>query len=384
MTTGLVFGYKKADGGTQLFRGTAEPPPPATGAPRIRLTGLVGRTRAQTTTEQAWITAGATGGFSVVEVNWSGVQPTRGALSSARVTSLHADFDWAESLGLPVHLRVMCGGDAPTWAKALGGGPLPWEQNDATTGGAWEPLPGGIGNWTAPAYWDAYEDLQVRLAAEFGDEAMLAAVTMSLPMTNYAEPCIKEYTSPANRAAAKAAGTTTAKDLASFSRGWAIHKAVWSPHDVATSTAFNTHQGLTAGGALEASMARTTALMDEMRTTIGDQLTIWENNSLMALDTSMATMYDKMKAAHAADGITLHFQTRTVAKHRKAWEGGKKTSPLKTFELAIARGAQSCEVPAGGFNTGLATDGTTIMWPEISLVQAADLNARLAANVEVI
>ena len=98
MTTGLVFGYKKADGGTQLFRGTAEPPPPATGAPRIRLTGLGGRTRAQTTTEQAWITAGATGGFSVVEVNWSGVQPTPGALSSARVTSLHADFDWAESL----------------------------------------------------------------------------------------------------------------------------------------------------------------------------------------------------------------------------------------------------------------------------------------------
>ena len=382
MPTSLVFGYKAADGSTVLFRGTAPDPPPATGAPRIRLTGLGGRTKAQTDAEKAWITAGPAGGFTVLEVNWSGLQPAAGALAAGKVAALHADFDWAESLGLPVFLRVMCGSDAPGWAKTASGGAMTYYTNDATTGGAWVEIPGGVPRWWAPAYADAYEDFMARMAVEFGDEPQLAAVSMSLPMTEYAEPCIHQFNHGPNRDAARAAGFTTAKDLAAFTRGWAVHAANWSPHAVATACAFNTHQGLTAAGAMETSMARTTALMDEQRAKIGDRLTIWENNSLMAGETEMATMYAKMQAAHTADGITVHIQTRTVAKHKRGKANGIDTSPYKTALRAIGIGAQSVEMPAGGFNKGL--DGGTTLWPEISLAQAADLNARLAANVEVI
>ena len=384
MPTSLVFGYKAADGSTVLFRGTAPDPPPATGAPRIRLTGLGGRTKAQTDAEKAWITAGPAGGFTVLEVNWSGLQPAAGALAAGKVAALHADFDWAESLGLPVFLRVMCGSDAPGWAKTASGGAMTYYTNDATTGGAWVEIPGGVPRWWAPAYADAYEDFMARMAVEFGDEPQLAAVSMSLPMTEYAEPCIHQFNHGPNRDVAKAAGFTTTKDLAAFSRGWAIHKTAWSPHSVATATAFNTHQGLTAAGAMETSMPRTTALMDEMKTTIGTRLTIWENNSLMAGETEMTTMYEKMKAEHTASGITIHIQTRTIAKHKRGKEDrGLDTSPYKTVLRAIGLNAQSVEMPSGGFKPGVGTGGASL-WPEITLAQAAALNASLVAKVVVI
>ena len=383
MTTGLVFGYKKADGGTQLFRGTAPDPPDPTGAPRIRLTGLGGRTKGQTDSEKAWITAGPSGGFTVLEVKWSVLQPAAGALSATKVAALHADFDWAESLGLPVFLRVFCGSDAPDWAKTRSGGAMTYYTNDATTGGAWVEIPGGVPRWWAPAYADAYEDLMARMAAEFGDEPNLAAVSMSLPMTEYAEPCIHQFEHDPNRAVAKAAGLTTAKELTAFTRGWAIHATNWSPHDVATACSFNTHQGLSSSGGKDYSMARTTALMDEMRAKIGDKLTIWENNSLMAGETEMTTMYEKMKAAHTASGITIHIQTRTLNKHIKGKTiKGLDTSPYKSVLRSIGYGAQSVEMPSGGFKKGVS--GSTTLWPEITLAQAADLNARLVANIEVI
>ena len=385
MPEGWAFGYRDAGGVTRMLHGAATPAPgpdpePFT-VPRVRLRGLAGRSRARTAAELPLVTAGV-GGSTVLEIKWATSQPAVGALAAAPLATLVDDLAWAADNGLRVMLRTYAGIYAPGFVRTAAGNIAPWYSKDNPPTYDWEAIPGGLANWTKPAFATAYRDWNLRLRDAIGDHAALAAVTMSLPMTEYAEPCLKQYSYAANRASAKAAGITTDADLDAFERGFEIHKEVWSAAGVATACAYNTHQGLNAAGEMEASMSRTLALMDRQLAILG-KFCVWENNSLMDPDDDYAPMYAKMAEGHAdpAKKVTLHFQTRTTDKHKIAWKPTAKTSPARTFARAVALGANSVEFPTGGMDA-VSKDGATI-WDAFTLAQAAKVNSDLAANTPV-
>ena len=365
------------DGSTRLFRVAGTPPddPPPTGTPKARLYGIGGRSRARTTAELDLVKAGP-GGFTVIDFQWRALQPNRGAFDAAKAASLLNDVRWAADQGLNVHLRQMCGIYAPDWALADAGSLTPWYSRDNASR-TWLPLPRGPMRWTHPKAHAAYRDLQLRLVDLLGGEPNVAVTTAAEMTTEFAEPCIKQYAYPGNVATARAAGVTTALDVEAFERTFATHAAVWSPAGVATSCAYNTHQGLSlTGSGMDSSPARTLALMDKQHAILG-KFTVWANNSLLDPDTEDPQVYTKM--ASSPPDVWKHFQTETTAKHRDAWRPGAKTSPARTFEKAITLGAHSVEFPSGGFDQ-MVVDGVTY-WPAFTMAQAASFNTRFRAVV---
>lgn len=376
-TLTVTIGGSTVTGTYKVDAATPPPPPPPSGSPRVRLHGIGGRSRARTEAEMPLVTAGP-GGFTVLEVDWKAIQPQSGALNTAKVNALKADLDWADDNDLNVFLRTFAGIYSPDWVKALSGSITPWYSND-NADREWRELPGGVPIWTHPKFAQAYRDWQQRMADAIGDHPRLAVVSMALCMTQYAEPCIKQYAYAPNANAAARAGLSTDADIEAFKTGFDIHAAVWSPKGVATACSYNTHQGLSAAGTLSSSMPRTLDLMDEQLARLG-KFTVWENNSLLDPDTEYVEMYEKMEAGRAGPKkVCLHFQTETAAKHVKHWTASAKTSPARTFEKAIRLGAASVEFPTGGM--GRMEKGGTVYWEAISISDAADFNRRLKANI---
>ena len=106
------------------FRGMGTPPGIDGGAPagpwRVRPAGMAGRSRSATQAIIDHIKAGP-GGWTILQVTWADLQPTPGALDTAKADALAADFAWAASNGLPVGLRFLSGFWAPDHVKTAAG-----------------------------------------------------------------------------------------------------------------------------------------------------------------------------------------------------------------------------------------------------------------------
>ena len=363
---------------------------------------------------------------TVIEVDWDAFQSARGSLVTAKVNALRADIATARTNGLNVFIRPFHGMHAPTWAKDLVGilgfretaGAEPyWYTNDGADGDdtkpaapstrtkpvadRWYPLKKPIPNWTDPLYWQLVREFHELLAAAIGDEPNVVVIAMSLPMTQYAEPCIKQFSLPENRIASlhcwkKVAGAwveqsghyTLAGDLASFTEGFDIWNDIWTPRGVATAVAYNPHQSISAADppGMSSSDDRTLALMDEQIAKFGTKFAILENNSIAALLVSgvwkfegYAAIYARMKSLHASTGVRLHFQTETKVKHQ-----GKDdpTSPLNTHKLAAEYGAMSVEITRGGHLAAARVDpGVGSGWTAWTTADATAVNNACTANV---
>ena len=372
------------------FRGMGTPPGIDGGAPagpwRVRPAGMAGRSRSATQAIIDHIKAGP-GGWTILQVTWADLQPTPGALDTAKADALAADFAWAASNGLPVGLRFLSGFWAPDHVKTAAGTMSTWyglEGGDpaypAPSNSKWLKFPGPMPKWWTNPYALAYRDVMERLAAYpgIGDAPNLSFVTDTLGCTYYGE-INHQFFLQENRIAAKAAGFTTAKDLAAMTAGIQIHKAVWSPLGVGTSLALLPHQSITTATppAIDVSEARAIAIGQELIDTLGP-LALLAQNSVMYGD----GQYPEIMAwidAKAHGGQPANGQTQTTAKHLDAWTAADKVTPLRSFQRCVDMGMASVEVPAGGLSRQVK--GGVEAWPAQTLEQSADVNARLRANL---
>lgn len=404
--------------GPRIGAGTAPvTPDPVTAVPRRLVTGLVSRSKERTQNSaavQSILTAGVKGG-QVLEIQWRTMQPEDGPLNEPAVVALKADLDWAHSLGLGVLIRVFAGFYAPDWARAAAGGPssgggMPWYTNDgalavgapAPTDSTWKLMPRPMPIWWDPGYAASYAEFIAALAAEprIMEHPALCGMTMSGPMTQYAEPMVKQFARPENRQNAVDAGYTPTLDQLAFASGFEAHAINLNPLRIATYCAYNDYQLITlpsgGGTGIQTSSAITIALMEKQVSVLG-RMAVIENNSLQVPTTKYPDMYARQRQMRAgAPPVPLHYQTETLPKHEALWDtqplSDKRTSPSLTVQQAIAWGAMAVELPSGSelasvvkssdHNPALATAPVGMQrWAAISPTDAASMNFSLRANV---
>ncbi|WP_203840751.1 hypothetical protein [Winogradskya humida] len=308
----------------------------------------------------------------VVRLNWDAAQPAEGgAISKAACDQLTGAVAFAREHGYSrLKLRLVAGQSAPGWAKAIGGTALDWDNDGKTL---------TVPRWWTGAYLDAYRGFVLRLRDHL-DDPMWCEVTVSATCTVFAEPCIHELDSQANRTTLLKLGYTTQDEMDALKRAIAIHEELLSPYGISSSVAYNPLQTIVVSpdgttNSLVNDTGKTIELMDHQRAAMGD-FGVWENNSLIAADIdgtleqtrpAYRTMYAHMRAGAAA-GHPVQFQTATLAKIQEA-----KGSVYHTALWAARNGGISVELPVGW-------EGDGLHGPVIDAALADKLNKTFAEN----
>jgi hypothetical protein len=169
---------------------------------------------APTGTGGAWgdrVLAGAYVKGFVANVLWSDLQPDEQG-QEFQVDDIDEAITQATDLGIQLKVRLFFGGNAPTWAKIIGGGPMSIE-NPQTPGDVFT-----CGIFWDSAYITAVQDVHDQFFERYNQyvwpDGPLREVTISGAMTRYAEPCLRQNSLAANRAMFTAHGYTLQKDLA--------------------------------------------------------------------------------------------------------------------------------------------------------------------------
>jgi hypothetical protein len=285
--------------------------------------------------------AAVMGGF-VVNVYWRDLQASQGAPIAPdnaidQAISTLRQVDPSGRMGLKV--RLYAGIYAPDWAKALGGAPIPIV--DPVTGES-----GTVGRFWTDAFGSAYTDLQSMLAAKYDSVPEVREITISRCTTAYAEPFIRDASSPTTVNGLLAAGFTEADDQRCLREEIVSHQ-VWT--QTRSDLAFNPYQIIDGTG--RSDEAFTESIMYVCRSSLGPRCVL-ENNSLR-VPVQYPQMYDHIQSL----GPPIGFQTAVLA---KVGDLGA------TLETAISLGAGSVELPAG--------------FRELQISALADYNRRLQAN----
>lgn len=314
--------------------------------------------------------------FIAAEMNWSTAQPTRehndnGVIDPASLI----DLDLCLSMGYEaVKLRIFVGNRAPDWAKALGGGPMAWVDDNQPDG------------YTVPVWWsmeylDAYRLFVEALADQLKIRPEVFDVTISGPSTAYTEPLLRQTQFPPNRPVALAAGFQESKDVESIRWCIDIHHEFMSPLGIVSSLAVNPYQTFTSTGTT--SRIDTTLDLLEYQFAVMGKYAVWANYSLGAkwvdgkavqvrLEGTYPIMYDFL-SQHAKSGrVPVEYQTMTMLKMFNQYDPAR---PDPTVQWAVDNGAISVEMP-WGFKP-------LVDWTDDSLMteaRAMEHNANLEAN----
>ncbi|MEJ7706831.1 MAG: hypothetical protein WKF82_05785 [Nocardioidaceae bacterium] len=308
-------------------------------------------------------------GVVVSDWTWADLNPTPGALDESVLDKLVAALDWCQSntgtSGKPLkaRLRVHAGYLSPAWVKQATGGAMPWATSNAVQPSwqaapeisGWAFLPGGVPQWWKSAMSDAYAELQFLLASRVGSHPALAETCVTLPCTQFEEPCIRQGdVYQGNSTVAYSNGYTRDLDLASFQSSYAAHAAHWSPLRIATRLAFTPFQELTAdaAGPTAGDASTTIDLMNDMVTALG-RMTVWGNDGFRnpAPDTQSAdyaAMYTaQFEGALKDPPVCLAYQTKTLTK----FDAQRLTYPTSNLPDTVQRGvevkATGVELPVG-------------------------------------
>jgi hypothetical protein len=186
--------------------------------------------------------------------------------------------------------------------------------------------------WTTPVE-QAYASLQTSLAAEYDNDPEIEDVSITGCMTMYAEPLIRETSSPGTIKNLLAAGYTAAADEQCQDEEIVAHEAWTNTH---SSLAFNPYQVINANGSFSVNEAFTQGLMGYCRQVLGARCTL--GNDSIRTPSNLGPNYPAMYAAIHAAGPTSFFQTATAA---------RVGSLQSTILWAIAQGASDVELPSG-------------------------------------
>jgi hypothetical protein len=119
-------------------------------------------------------------GVVAVSLNWSQLEPTKGAYTMA---PLDAQLASAKAMGVTVRLRVIAGTQAPAYVKKLGGAPIPFYDHQAKTSTT-------IGRFWRTDYQARWQALMTHLAAKYDQGSIIREVNISGTGTISAEPML--------------------------------------------------------------------------------------------------------------------------------------------------------------------------------------------------
>lgn len=281
----------------------------------------------------------------IANARWADLQPTAGGpIAPGNV------IDKAIAKGFPFVVRLFFGRYSPAWALGLG----KVHVYDPTDG-----VEADVVRWWEADVQAAQKDLVLKLAAQY--DGKIPLIYIANGGTIYAEPFIRGLSDSRTQANLKAAGYTADADAASYVAGYEMFRAFKVTR---LAQAFNPWQKLDASGKQVSDVAFTISMMDKFAG-IFPRRAVWGNNSIRAsgLGGLYGQMYDHMKAAHAASGRPLRFQTATKP---------RVGSYVTTLQWAVAQGAHCVEL-----SPGFADPSSN---PFLTPQQAKDLDAALRAN----
>ena len=283
----------------------------------------------------------------VVNVTWASLQlaPGAGIAAGNRIDQAIAQVRQANRTGahLALKVRIFAGSQAPNWAKYLGG--APFVARDPNSGAT-----GTVGRFWTPAFGQAYQDLERKLAARYDLVPEIREVTIARCMTIYAETMIRQISDRTTIANMLAAGYTVAADQICQQQQISAH-TVWL--HTRSDLAFNPYQWFSSSSA-GTNEAFTEQMMSYCRSVLGMRCVL-ENNSLRV--GSLGPGYDLMYTAMRLRGPNIAFQTATMA---------RVGSFSGTLIKAVSLHAASIELPSGYETVGTAA--------------LAGLRVQLAAN----
>lgn len=315
----------------------------------------------------------------VAEVKWDEAQPTaldntNGVIASGALS----EVDAAIALGAPydrIKVRIFTGITSPAWAKALGGGPMPWGNADGS-------VIYDVPVWFSSEFLDAYEAFVEALAAELaGRSDKVVEVTLAGATTIFSEPCIRQIGWDDNYTTALAHGYTEVGDLDAIKQCVDIHHEHMSPIGIVTSVAYNSMQYFnTTLGVGRVKLASTFELMEYQRDIMG-KYAVWENNSLGAMYDEEDVVQPRVgdypdlyafMAEGAAQGTAIQFQSMNRRVMNEKYPG---VTCDATADYAVQLGAISVEMPG-------ALAGYPDWTADFTEAKADEVNAALLANAE--
>ncbi len=206
---------------------------------------------------------------------------------------------------------------------------------------------------------------------------------MTLPSTQYGEPCIRQGNDyQGNATSAYRNGYTLDDDLASFMTGYRAHAKHWSPLGVATNVAFSPFQAVAqvASTAKAGGDASTTiGLMGDMVRTLG-RMSVLGNNGFRnpapeTQDKDYAAMYAAQFAGAAqSPPVPITYQTKSLNEMQSHRREVPTVSLPNTVRLAVDVKATGVELPVGCTQKSSGAD-------YLSSQAARRLNATFADNV---
>jgi hypothetical protein len=269
--------------------------------------------------------AGAVRSF-VVNVTWAELQPTPDGTIAAD-NPIDQAITAARNLGagVGVKIRLLAGVDAPSWVKALDGGPVSVYSAADATGGT-------IGRFWTSDFGTAYNDLWDQLAAKYDSVPEIREITVARCMTVFDETFLRDTSDPTSVRNLIDAGFSTAADQTCIEDEIA-DGAVWKHTRIGV--AFNPYQEILPGGQAVTDESFTETMMQYCRTTLGAQCVL-ENNSIRW--PPMPGAYGAMYADMEVLGGPLSFQTATEARIGDLGD---------TLAWAVSIGADAVELPQG-------------------------------------
>jgi len=294
--------------------------PPTTVKPVV--TGLVDRSGPP---DPAW--RGVVSAY-VVNTTWAELQPNPVATLSpgnaidAAIAEVRRLNQASPATPLRLKLRVLAGDSAPEWAKQLDGPAVPVQDDVSGRRGT-------IGRFWTDRYGEAYAQLQRLLAGRYDRVPELVDVTIGRCTTFYAEPFIRQASTPVTGAALVAAGYTAAADARCLTAQIDAHSA-WQL--TRSSLALNPWQRVQPDGSVKIDEAYTETMMTECVSRLGPRCVL-ENNSIRW--EPLAGAYDAMYQAMQRNGAPIAFQTATSE---------RIGDPLRTLDWAVAHGAGAVEL----------------------------------------
>ena len=281
----------------------------------------------------------------VPNIAWSDIEPQRGLFQFGPIRNA---IQTARAHGDVLRLRIYAGRMAPAWTRQRFGSVMMYDPIDG--------LSAEVPRWWVRGYRNAYATLQAKLAKAFDGNPTIRAVTISEPMSIYAEPFIRGLQDSRTRHDLIASTYTKRKDQHAFVGAIKAHR-VW--HRTRQILTVNPWQYINQDGSFGFHVRFTNRMMNLCRRIFHNRC-ILQNNSMRAswLPDSMPGGYHPMFRHMRKLGRPISFQTANTSRV------GGLTKVLNWFLSFHAHGV---ELKAG------AADALT-------LTQAKTYDAKFAAN----
>jgi len=274
---------------------------------------------------------------SSINVAWSALEPTKGALVSTADDPIWAAVHAAGCT--PIRIRVLAGMATPSWALS--------DSGQVSVINPYSSTPGTAGDFWTTAYMQDYDAFEVLLATRYKNVPNIAEFVVSRCALFYPEPFILGTSIATNDQNLVDAGYTEAADQQCQQEEIDTAAKDWPSQRIGVS--FNPYQVLNPSGATYTTSIDepyTAQMMAYCRHTLGSRCVL-ENDSIRDPISGLGPSYAPMYSAMAALGAPIAFQTATETNIGDFWG---------TLVWAHHMHASSVELPVDG--TYPTTGGT--------------------------